>query len=308
MSWFYKKEIKNNKAIYRICGIRFSVKNINKKKLLIDINDLLRRTVDVQSLPKAQGFLRDIQLSTVKMLLEVDKICKEHNIKYWLDFGALLGAVRHKDYIPWDDDIDIGMMREDYEKFVEIFNKLTSDKNLYVEKCCSGKGTCNILKVHHKKFPHIFLDIFPYDFYVEKLDTEGRIALHNKIKQIKKHSYHKVRESEKEKYLQSLLEIRNTKIYEGKIPDPSQKPSIFWGIDYNHIWGRCVFDYETFFPLSEVEFCGHKFPAPAQPDAYLTHVYRDYMVLPSSVTYHFDLKSFSIEEMIAIRKYAKGEL
>ena len=308
MSWFYKKEIKNNKIIYRICGIRFSIKSINNKKLLINMNDLLRKTVDVQSLPKAQGLLRDIQLSTVKMLLEVDRICKKNNIKYWLDFGSLLGAVRHKDYIPWDDDIDISMLREDYEKFTEVFNQNVSDENLFVEKHCHYKGTCNILKIHHKKFPHIFLDIFPYDLHVKKLDTNGKIALHNKITQIKKYAYHKVRKSDKEKYLQSLLEIRNTKIYEGKIPNASQKPALFWGIDYNHTWGRCVFDYETFFPLSEVEFCGHKFPAPAQPDVYLIHVYRDYMILPSSTSYHFDLKSFSIEEMIALKKYAKGEL
>ena len=308
MSWFYKKEIKNNKCIYRICGLKFSVKNIAEKKLLIDINDLLRRTVDAKTLPKAQGLLRDIQLAMVRMLLELDRICKEHNIKYWLDFGALLGAVRHKDYIPWDDDIDISMMREDYEKFVEIFNKNVSDENMFIERYCHSKGTCNILKVHHKKFPHIFIDIFPYDFYTERLDTEGKIALHNKIKKIKKLAYHKVRESEKEKYVQTLLDLRDAKIYEGKIPDASQKPAIFWGIDYNHLWSRSVFDYETFFPLSEVEFCGHKFPAPAKPDVYLTHVYRDYMALPSSLSYHFDLRVFSVEEMIDVRKYAKGEL
>ncbi len=308
MSWFYKKEVKNNRIIYRICGLKFSIKKLTKRKLLVDTNELLRKTIDVQALPKAQGLLRDIQLATVRMLLEIDKICKKNNITYWLDFGALLGAVRHKDYIPWDDDIDISMLREDYEKFAEIFTQNVSDENLFIEKYCHNKGTCNILKVRHKKFPNIFVDIFPYDFYTEKLDTEGKIALHKKITKIKKRAYHKIRKSEKEKYIQYLLELRDTKIYEGKTVDVSQKPTLFWGIDYNHLWGRGVFDYETFFPLSEIEFCGHKFPAPAQPDIYLTHVYRDYMTLPSSFSYHFDFKQFSIEELIAIKKYAKGEL
>ena len=125
---------------------------------------------------------------------------------------------------------------------------------------------------------------------------------------LKKQEIKDLQKAEKEKYVQALLDLRDTKIYEGKTPDASKKPAVFWGIDYNHVWSRDVFDYETFFPLSEVEFCGHKFPAPAQPDVYLTHVYRDYMTLPSSLSYHFDLKSFSIEEMIDIRKYAKGEL
>ena len=64
--------------------------------------------------------LKKIQLEILDV---VTQFCDANGIRYWLDSGTLLGAIRHKGYIPWDDDVDLGMLREDYERFLSIFNK-----------------------------------------------------------------------------------------------------------------------------------------------------------------------------------------
>ena len=85
----------------------------------------------------------DLKKIQLEILNYIDDFCKKNDINYWLDSGTLLGAVRHKGYIPCDDDIDIGMLREDYEKFIAIFNKnnksnyklhcYENDKNWYLD-------------------------------------------------------------------------------------------------------------------------------------------------------------------------------
>lgn len=72
--------------------------------------------------------LKQVQLD---ILLKVDEFCKKNNIEYFLDFGTALGAVRHKGYIPWDDDIDIGLTRPNYERLVHSFNGFDDNLQLF---------------------------------------------------------------------------------------------------------------------------------------------------------------------------------
>ena len=120
--------------------------------------------------------IRDVQKKMLDILVEVDRVCKENNIRYVLDSGTLLGAVRHKGFIPWDDDIDIAMLREDYEKFCRLANKELK-KPYYFEcekdneefpnifgKCFDMNTKYVEKKSKHLSYPHgIWLDIFPVD-------------------------------------------------------------------------------------------------------------------------------------------------
>ena len=75
--------------------------------------------------------LRQLQMIELEMLLEVDRICKKCGIKYNIIGGTLLGSVRHKGFIPWDDDADVAMLREEYEKFKKACKKELDTTRFY---------------------------------------------------------------------------------------------------------------------------------------------------------------------------------
>ncbi len=122
----------------------------------------------------AGELLPQIHALELELFKHLSSIFEKHNIKYFFIGGSALGAVRHKGFIPWDDDIDIGIPREDYERFLEICKSELSDRYLLQEPgfgCPSGfakirikdtlyveQSTCH-LDINHG----IFLDIFPLD-------------------------------------------------------------------------------------------------------------------------------------------------
>ena len=100
----------------------------------ITMRHILDNYMDITEFPKATGLLRKCQLADAELLRIVHEVLQKHNIQYWLGYGTLLGAVRHKGFIPWDDDMDICMTRDNYNKAMEILPKELEKFNITVTK------------------------------------------------------------------------------------------------------------------------------------------------------------------------------
>lgn len=121
--------------------------------------------------------LKKIHAVLMIIAKEIKRICEKHNIHYFMLAGTQLGSVRHKGFIPWDDDMDLGMLREDYDKFLEICKTELDQDHFYVQNLDSESGfgkfyTRILLKNTYLTYDYIenvtgergfFVDIFPYD-------------------------------------------------------------------------------------------------------------------------------------------------
>lgn len=234
----------------------------------------------------------------LKILDRFIQICNEHNLKYTLLGGSVLGAIRHKGIIPWDDDIDVGMPRDDYEKLLSIADnvfgrkyKLVSaynDKN-YVYPFAKLFDNDTTL-IEFKDFFYlggIYIDIFPLDGIPQNANKrihriwKIRYAATNLI--LAKYSFN----YKKQYYFRYLIYktiFRNfnnaLKIcdkYSQKYPYSKQ----YNIANYFGAWKeKEISDYSWFNPLKEYTFEGRKVWGPNNYDAYLTKMYGDYMTPP----------------------------
>lgn len=266
----------------------------------------IRENAEITALPPAEGHIRDIQLANLALLKEMDYVCKQNNLTYWLDFGSLLGAVRHKGFIPWDDDIDLGMPRCDYNKLAEVFSKTSRNPEIFVEYCqCYNKPCQLILKIKHKKCSKIFVDIFPYDELGNALSEKEQIEQTKKIKKVRRNLEKINKNISSNDEILKILEEHRYGINE-------QKEIILnyvWGIDYNHHWQNWFVERDVIYPLKNIEFEQNTFPCFYNSDKYLTRVYGNYMRYPKKIGYgHSMFTKLTDEEKDVIINLRKQEV
>lgn len=249
----------------------------------------------------SQEELRSVQLVQLEMLEEVDRICRKFDIKYNIIAGTLLGAVRHGGYIPWDDDADVALLREEYEKFRDVCEKELDKSRFYFQDHRNTPGyrwgygklrrkNTLFLRENQEHMPYeqgIFIDIFPLDHVSDKRAIRatqnfvlfcirkmmwapvGKVACKSRSLRM----WYKV--------LSRFPENKLYRIYEGVIKKYNKK---------NSGWVRILtfptpnkeYGYKKIWYLNskEILFENKKFQGIREYDEYLRFKFGDYMQLP----------------------------
>ena len=242
----------------------------------------------------AEQTLRSCQLKQLSILEEIDRICNKHNIPYWLDGGTLLGAVRHRGFIPWDDDIDIAMRLEDVQRFVQIAPKELKSGLFLQTKESDPDNNKPIIKVRdmnsffvepNDDFSEsyqkgLYVDIFPFIEYpsvpkswvkkiVRKISVSYSI-LHSK-------HYYSFKAFAEFLWFGFSFVVMHSIWFIISLLFP--KKTYISNILHNNGYG-IMHRKDSIFPLGMIEFEGKSFSAPCNPDAYLKDLYRNYMDIP----------------------------
>lgn len=242
--------------------------------------------------------LKEIQEQELNLLIKFDKICKENNLKYSLAYGTLIGAVRHKGFIPWDDDVDVLMPRGDYEKMLLLkyedadcvlrnynitpeyyysFAKLV-DKTTYIDEPWRNGVKSGV-----------FIDIFPMDFFDFNNDKEIKKMQRNAVKlqffasliPIKPFYYKRPHY-----VIRSLAKIvvypfRNKLYYKlNNISHKSESGDYSSFVVHTEYINPIIYSSDIWNNLCKMDFEGKEFWAFAEYDLILSKEYGDYMTPP----------------------------
>lgn len=258
--------------------------------------------IDITKVPPAQGLLRDIQLANLALLKELAYVCEKNNFKYILDAGTLLGAMRHSRFIPWDDDIDILMFREDYEKIVSAFKNTTRNSDIYAEYH-RDKDTNSqyFIKIKHKKCPFLGVDIFPLDSYGKHLSPKEQLIATNKICKILKHLKKEIDPNISNKETKTIL--RKTMKEKILLSSANENGDFVYGVDFAHKLKNWFLDRDIVLPLRKIQFEDSKYTTVNKPKEFLKNIYGDYMKYPKKMKIlHYSYKNLTSEQLETIKK------
>lgn len=241
--------------------------------------------------------LEEIKNIEFELLKKFDSFCKENHIRYFLSNGTLLGAVKYKGFIPWDDDIDVLVPRRDYNKMLDLFKDseryqlFSFERNKeylypFAKLCCMETqkkegNICNGVELG------IDIDIFPLDAWMPNLNKAMREVKRinrnmfclNLTKQVRPDSAHAMKRKIKG-VLMFFLKKFGSRFFIQKIIKLSNnvhKESSYLGCKSWCIYReREIIPASIFLETVELEFEGEKFPAPAGYDFYLRSLYGDY--------------------------------
>lgn len=263
-----------------------------------------------------QNTLRQSQLLMLEGLIEIDRICKNNNIAYWLDAGTLLGAVRHQGFIPWDDDIDICMTRLDYEHFLDVASVELDQERFFLQTeqtdphyiainipCKVRLNNTQIIEdyevAHDCYRPNahhgVFVDIFPYDKYStnktqryleRSLSIPYRLNVLSHFKNLSpiKWALSRIGALIFNRSVLNFLKPIYTKYINQK------KEHYAYGAGCETPFSRAYFSDDELFPIGQICFEGHMFSCPNQVHEYLIKMFGpNYMTPPEEKKQHGSL-------------------
>lgn len=224
-------------------------------------------------------------------------VCEKLNLRYYLVEGTLLGAVRHKGFIPWDDDIDVAMPRKDYEIFLKEAQKLLPE-HLFVQSIwtdpaylqCFAKirnSNTTFLETTAAKHPinhGVFIDIFPLDYYPQEPEAQQRLNKLRKLYTARVSSRYASRRTLKGRLMKLALTVRYPSYRKVLIKRDELLKSVPENdmvTNYGSAWENREIVPESWYgqPV-KLSFEGLQVNAPAQYDKLLTQIYGDYMTPP----------------------------